>query len=216
MKPFQRDSEIFVKISSGIVDYTGIVNTASSTVELIFAEDAIMYDSLSPMQLVQYAFHNEDGSLGPWMVSCLGRDSLTSYVAEKFKLWRGQMLTAFGGCAKAFLPEIRRGYALCNIYDHMVFSSPLDEQANFEVEHNGKMVSLPRPVAALRVWNPEQKVFETLSPVMAGSPSPSQTAEYWQSFLAELRDALNPKYGESFVDDCISMEPAAVTQKYGF
>lgn len=36
----------------------------------------------------------------------------------------GNMQSAFGGCAAAFLPELRRGYALCNVYDHMIFTSP--------------------------------------------------------------------------------------------
>ena len=36
----------------------------------------------------------------------------------------GNMLNCFGGCAAAFLPELRRGFALCNVYDHMIFTSP--------------------------------------------------------------------------------------------
>jgi hypothetical protein len=38
------------------VDYVGIVNDASKVVEPIFVEDAIMYDNISPTQLVQYNF----------------------------------------------------------------------------------------------------------------------------------------------------------------
>jgi hypothetical protein len=150
------------------------------------------------------------------MVCCLGVDSLQSYIAGKFSAWKGQMLTAFGGCAKAFLPELRRGYALTNIYDHMVFSSPAYEKQDWEVEHQGKLVSIPRPVAALRIWNPSTEAYDPLSPVMTGSPSEAQREEYWQSFLAELREHLNPKYGDAFIDDCIGMEHAEVCLKYGF
>lgn len=83
------------------------------------------------------------------------------------------MLNCFGGCAAAFLPELRRGYALSNVYDHMIFTSPpgipnarvtpmnsvtqwrlhLGEKADWETEHNGKTVSIPRPVSGLRVWD---------------------------------------------------------------
>jgi hypothetical protein len=160
------------------------------------------------------AFHLDGSSA--WMVCCVGVDSLQSYIGGKFSAWKTQMLTAFGGCAKAFIPELKRGYALTNIYDHMVFSSPLDQKADWEVEHNGKMVPIPRPVAALRIWNANTNSYDAVSPVMTGSPDPSQKEEYWQSFLVELRDALNPKYGDSFIDDCINMEHSEACLKYGF
>ena len=43
------------------------------------------------------------------------------------------MQSAFGGCAAAFLPELRRGYALCNVYDHMIFTSP-DGKIRYEIK----------------------------------------------------------------------------------
>lgn len=150
---------------------------------MIFVDDAVSYDPLSPMQLVQYRYDN-----GPWMTSAVGRETLESYTASKFQLWREHMLQGFGGCAKAFLPEIKRGYALTHVYDAAMFpfTNPAEE-AEWTVEHNGKIVRLPRPIAELRVWNTTAKDYEPISPRMAGAPSDEEKHSYWQSFLEELR-----------------------------
>ena len=48
-----------------------------------------------------------------------------------------------------------------SIYDHISFPSPAGEQAEWEVEdeNTGKMVAIPRPVAEIRVWDPEEKKY---------------------------------------------------------
>jgi hypothetical protein len=51
---------------------------------------------------------------------------------------------------------------------------------------------------------------------MKGTPDPSETKSYWESFLNELRASLNSKYGEDFIDDCLNMDNELVKQKYGF
>ena len=89
--------------------------------------------------------------------------------------------------AKAFLPEIKRGYALTHVYDAAMFpfTDPAEE-ADWTVEHNGKIVRLPRPIAELRVWNAAAKDYEAISPRMEGAPSDEDKDSYWQSFLQEL------------------------------
>lgn len=150
------------------------------------------------------------------------------------------------GCAAAFLPEIKRGYAITNLFDDMIFGSELGDKADWETEHNGKRVAIPRPVAALRVWNSETQVFslwlyewhkileswmtaslnfwnvvlscqqdyEMISPILGGAPAIEDRDSYWQTFLDELRAALNPKYGENFIDDCITLSKDEVKSQY--
>lgn len=202
-------SETVLLLSSEAVDHLAFL-LPNGKLDLIFVDDAVSYDPLSPMQLVQYRYDN-----GPWMTSAVGRETLESYTASKFQLWREHMLQGFGGCAKAFLPEIKRGYALTHVYDAAMFpfTNPAEE-AEWTVEHNGKIVRLPRPIAELRVWNTTAKDYEPISPRMAGAPSDEEKHSYWQSFLEELRTALNPRYGDGFVDDCVLLDTEEVKKKY--
>lgn len=125
------------------------------------------------------------------------------------------MLEAFGGCAAAFLSEIKRGYALSNVYDHMIFPSDPSEKGDWETEHNGKVVHIPRPVAALRLWDSSSQSYVDISPAMAGAPALEEREAHWQQFLEELRSTLNTKYGPDFVDDCIILSKEELKSKYG-
>lgn len=193
---------------------------ADGTVELIFVDDAVSYEPLSPLQLVQYCYaapsssSSTSESEGEWISSCIGHECLQSYTATKYSLWKGMFLKAFDGCAKAFLPEIKRGYTMTNVYDHMIFPYDPSEAPNWEVDHNGKTVKLPRPIHGLRIWNPNQCVYDQISPVMAGAPSPAEMPSAWSSLLVELSESLNPKYGDDFIHDCIHMNEEDVKAKY--
>lgn len=160
-----------------------------------------------------------DGGAGEWMVCNIGAETLQAYSATKFGMWRKNMFEAFGGCAAAFLPELRRGFALSRVHDAMIFTSPPSEKAQWETEHRGKMVAIPRPVRALRVWDSSAHDYIEVSAQLPGAPNNDDAAEraaYWSTFLTELRSELNCKYGEDFIDDCLNMEVEAVKQKYGF
>ena len=124
------------------------------------------------------------------------------------------MLYAFEGCAAAFLPEIRRGHAMTNIYDSAIFYSNMEEQELWQTMHHGKIINIPRPVRALRVWNPSSQRFDEISPLMPGAPSVSELEVHWGVFLDELRDHLHPKYGPTFIDDCIHLDKEEVKKKY--
>ena len=129
------------------------------------------------------------------------------------------MFEAFGGCFAAFLPELRRGFPLTNVYDHLIFPSPPEEASQWEIDHGSKKIQLPRPVARLRVWNAggnDYQFEDCISAHMTGAPSVEDRDAYWVEFLNELRANLNPKYGPDFVDDCITLAPEVIKEKYGF
>lgn len=195
---------------------------SDGTVELIFVDDAVSYEPLSPLQLVEYCYSAPSSSSsdsssaqeGEWIASCIGSECLESYTATKYSLWKSMFLKAFDGCAKAFLPEVKRGYAMTNVYDHMIFPYDPSEAPNWEVDHNGKIVKLPRPVHGLRVWDSNSGSYKEISPIMAGAPSAAEMPSAWSSLLDELRESLNPKYGDNFVDDCLQLKEDDVKAKY--
>jgi hypothetical protein len=148
------------------------------------------------------------------MVSCVGLESLESYKSFKFGAWRDNMFEAFHGCAKAFLPELKRQKVMTNVYDTSVFPMSPIERSQWEVDHNGKMISIPRPVKALRIFNSSTQAYDDINPMMDGAPTEAEQGSYWVSFLDELRAHLGPKYGEEFVDDCLRLTPQEIKDKY--
>jgi hypothetical protein len=102
---------------SGSVDYVATVDAAGGGAPtMLCCDDGVSYDTLSPLQLVEYTFSEDVANPENWLVSCLGMESLDSYKGSKFSFWTRNMATAFDGCAAAFLPEVRRGHALCHMY----------------------------------------------------------------------------------------------------
>jgi hypothetical protein len=102
--------------SGSPVDYVATVDAGSGKPAMLCCDDGVSYDTLSPLQLVEYTFSEDVANPENWLVSCLGTESLDSYKASKFSFWTRNMMTAFDGCAAAFLPEVRRGHALCHMY----------------------------------------------------------------------------------------------------
>jgi hypothetical protein len=105
---------------------------------------------------------------------------------------------------------------LSNVFDHMIFTSPAEEKGQWETTHNGKLVPIPRPVGALRIWSASAGRYEDIDPHMPGAPALADRDTYWQTFLGELRQSLNVKYGEEFIDDCIRLDKEEIKEKYGF
>ena len=105
---------------------------------------------------------------------------------------------------------------MSNVFDHMIFSSPAEERAQWETSHKGKLVPIPRAVGALRVWRASAGQYELIDPHMPGAPILADREAYWQNFLGELRSELNPKYGDEFIDDCIRLDKEEIKTKYGF
>ena len=58
------------------------------------------------------------------------------------------------------------------------------------------------------------KSFDDVDPVMTGAPRPDEREVFWKDFLDTLREELNPKYGEHFIDDCLHKDLSEVKEKY--
>ena len=59
-------------------------------------------------------------------------------------------------------------YMYTNVYINVSRILSIVEAPNWEVDHNGKIVKLPRPVHGLRVWDSNSGSYKEISPVMAG------------------------------------------------
>lgn len=89
------------------------------------------------------------------------------------------------------------------IYDKLAFPLPEADKADWQItdEKTGKLVDIPRPVFALRIWDPKADCYADLSPLLAGAPkTDEELAEYWQTTLDELRK----KNGEEYINGLLN------------
>ena len=56
LEAFANPSTVALQLFCGDVDHVGIVNKSTNKVELVFCDDGITFESVSPLQLVEYAF----------------------------------------------------------------------------------------------------------------------------------------------------------------
>ena len=174
---------LFVKYTNfdnNLVDH--IVKWNGSTATKILSECGVSMESMSPTCLVQYQYEEN----GPWKISRISRQPLEMYQSSKFSLWRGML--DHPTCEAAFVRMLKNG-PLNRIYDKLAF--PIAEQDKHEWvitdEKSGKLVDIPRPVYALRIWNALTECYDPISPLLQGAPSDAELPGYWEQTLGELR-----------------------------
>lgn len=183
------DTENFGPVEH-IVAWDGNVATA------VLSECGITYEEMSPTQLVEFQY--EEG--GAWALAKMSLEPLQYYKNSKFQAWR-DMLDA-PSCEAAFARMIQAGPLNC-IYDKLGFPIPESEQGQWTItdEKSGKLVDIPRPVAALRVWDASADCYTAVSPLMGGAPEDAAAlAVYWEQTLGELR----AKHGDEYIDKLLT------------
>jgi hypothetical protein len=173
-----------------------IVAWDGTTATPVMSECGISYEELSPSQLVEYQY--EEG--GVWALAKMSLEPLQYYKSSKFKAWR-DMLDA-PSCEAAFARMIQAGPLNC-IYDKLGFPIPENEQAEWTItdEKSGKLVDIPRQVAALRVWDASADCYAPVSPLMGGAPEDAAAlAAYWEVTLGELR----VKHGDEYITQMLA------------
>lgn len=81
----------------------------------------------------------------------------------------------------------------------MAFPLPDDDKDAWVItdEKTGKLVDIPRPVYALRIWDAGVDAYADISPLLAGAPATDEElTTYWQNTLDELRK----KNGVDYID----------------
>ena len=168
-----------------------VISWDGNVASAVMTECGISYEELSPTQLVEYQY--EDG--GKWALSKVSLEPLEYYKSSKFKAWR-EMLDS-PSCEAAFARMIQAG-PLNRIYDKLGFPIPENEQAMWTItdDKSGKLVDIPRPVFALRIWDASTDSYTPVSPLMGGAPEDDESlAAYWETTLEELR----VKHGNEYI-----------------
>jgi len=78
---------------------------------------------------------------------------------------------------------------ITRLYDRFALPTPPELKGKFEtVDDNGKIVHIPHCVAGLRVWEPDSKSYEAITPHLDGAPSSDAAVDaMWSSILDQLR-----------------------------
>ena len=66
-------------------------------------------------------------------------------------------------------------------------------------ENTGKPVDIPRPVQAIRVWDPAARAYKTLPSRMDGAPSEADEKAFWAKTITELKEL----HGADQVDELL-------------
>jgi len=144
----------------------------------------VSYEEVPPSSLVEDTF---DPLLldASWRLSHVSLPWLVSYRAGKFALWEKRLLEP---TCRAELRRMLSIGPVSSIYDHHMFPSDLEDKEKFEVvdEKTGKTVILPRPVAALRIWNVEGGQYSEVTARLDGAPDDMDA--YWTSMKEKIRN----------------------------
>jgi len=84
----------------------------------------------------------------------------------------------------------------------IAFPSPQEEKEQYQVrDEHGKIVEIPRPVHALRIWNAKLRKYDILSAHLDGAPSDKDAADYWKNMLQKLRDMRGAEYIDGLMEE---------------
>eukprot|EP01062_Namystynia_karyoxenos_P024358 TRINITY_DN1948_c1_g1_i1.p2 TRINITY_DN1948_c1_g1~~TRINITY_DN1948_c1_g1_i1.p2 ORF type:complete len:261 (+),score=110.88 TRINITY_DN1948_c1_g1_i1:78-785(+) len=164
------------------------------TVVIIEEGCKIMYEDLPPSRMVEYRFKEGGG----WMLSRMGPEACEMYRGQKFKAWK-QMLDE--PSCEAALRRMLEGGLVNRLFDENVLPTPEDQLAQWQVvdQATGKTISIPHPVAELRLWDAEAGEYRTMSAVLAGAPEDDGVEQAWQGILDELRAKHGTEYINGFL-----------------
>lgn len=181
-----------IEIHEKIVSVTVTDNDISCVmIELL---DKIMYDDVSPSLMVEYTYAKN----GEWFLSSTTKEYLESYRAIKFKNWRDLLQETT--CKSTFRRLMINGL-ITKLYGEDLFPSSEKDKKDWQViDENGKLVSIPRTVYALRVWNAVKLCYEEIDVRLDGAPAENEEQEYWNNML----DTFKNQRGINFINNIMS------------
>merc|ERR1712157_114756 len=90
-------------------------------------------------------------------------------------------------CEAAFKRLLGIGL-ITDMFDHVAFPSPDDEKNDWIVQdEHGKDVVIPRPVKALRVWDPKKRNYNKVEAHLDGAPKADEAEAYWNEMLKKFK-----------------------------
>uniref|UniRef100_A0A7S1L4Q2 Uncharacterized protein n=1 Tax=Alexandrium catenella TaxID=2925 RepID=A0A7S1L4Q2_ALECA len=175
-------------------EFVAVVNEGSS-LELIPGTCQITFDDMTPSECIEYAFSEAPDE---WAVAQISRDAMESYRSMKFDAWRNMLLH---GTCEAQLRRMLQIGVVTRLYDDHVFPTPESQQAQYQVvdEKNGKVIKIPHPVSALRIWDPAQLRYESIDPQLEGAPREEEKGAWWDGMVRKLQAQMGADYINSFL-----------------
>jgi len=176
-----------------------------SSASLIKNTCVITLADLLPSEAVEYSFNEAPTK---WAVAQISREALDSYRKSKFELWKDLLLK--GEC-EAQLRRMLQAGAVTSLYDDIVFPTPEEYRHHFRVkcEKTGRIVNIPHPVAALRIWNANELKYDEIDPALEGAPSQADKETWWADFIKCLKE----QRGHEYIKDLLANEPAEDEQQ---
>lgn len=159
--------------------------------QLVAGSCQITFEDISPSECVEYCFAEAPSD---WAMAQLSLDALETYRGMKFEAWRSMLLSPT--CEAQFRRMLQIGM-VSELYDPHVFPTPDSMKSKYQVtdERTGKLIQLPHPVGALRVWDAEQQAYRPIDTKLKGAPAEAEKQSWWANFIKELSD----KHGEEYI-----------------
>mmetsp|Transcript_39167 Transcript_39167/g.62746 ORF Transcript_39167/g.62746 Transcript_39167/m.62746 type:complete len:236 (+) Transcript_39167:22-729(+) len=182
-----------ISVDCGSVEHIVVYDAGKA--KPVVVECGITLAELSPTQLVEYCFEEK----GPWMVSRCSLPALEAYRKMKFSQWKKAV--THPDCMASFRRVLKMGL-VTSIFDHLAFPEPSEEEKKkWQVKNEaGKIIHIPHPVKALRIWNKSKGEYEAVRAHMEGAPEPKDAEKYWQDMLNDLRETR----GTKLIDDVLA------------
>jgi len=148
---------------------TEIVFTCAISMEVVPAPSA-----------VQYQYEDDE-----WRLSKIGASSCAMYRSSKFKVWEEMIKSPV--CEASLRRMVQVGL-ITTLFDHLAFPNPeeLEEKYQAKNEETNKIIQIPHPVQALRVWDSKTGGYIPFPSRLEGAPEPEGEEAYWNSILEYL------------------------------
>jgi len=181
-------SREFVAVAKG--------DAAAGAPELVMGNCQITYEDLTPAECIEYAFGEAPGE---WHLAQLCQDALETYRGMKFDAWKGMLVSPT--CEAQFRRMLQIGM-ISQLYDHQVFPTPESLKSKYQVtdERTGKLIELPHPVKALRVWDAATQGYKAVETQLTGAPPEASAAGWWKDFVQEL----SSKHGAEYIEGLLA------------
>lgn len=151
----------------------------------------ITYEDLTPSECIEFCFAEDQPDV--WHMAQLSQEALETYRGMKFEAWKGMIVSS--SCEAQFRRMLQIGM-ISELYDPQVFPTPEALKPKYQVtdERTGKIIDLPLPVKALRVWDAGSQVYQPIETRLTGAPSAVEAEKWWQQFVEELNSTHGAEY----------------------
>jgi hypothetical protein len=182
----------------GQKEFTAV--SKGESVSIVKGTCSITLAEMLPSEGIEYSFSEDPDK---WALAQISKDALEMYRKSKFDQWKEMLMK--GEC-EAQLRRMLLAGVVSGVYDENVFPTPEEYRHLFKVkcEKTGRMVNIPHPVAALRIWNAAEAKYDTLDARLAGAPADADKDAAWGEILKTLKEAR----GADYIDELMSKEPA--------